>query len=69
MSNRGSKLIRSNVFLTVAEREGFKALARKRRISAAFLIRQVLDAFLGIKSAPVEPIMWKNNPPGRPTEH
>jgi len=67
MSNRGSRLIRTNVFLTVAEREAFKTLARKRQVSSAHLIRQVLDSFLGIQSAPLEPIVFKNNPPGRPT--
>jgi hypothetical protein len=59
------QLIRTNVFLSAAQRDGFKKLARKQGTSAASLIRRVLDAYLGITAASVGPITFKNKPPAR----
>ena len=56
-------LIRTNFFLSKAERSGLQKLARKQCISSAELLRRVLDAFLGIKAAPIEPIEFKSQPP------
>ncbi len=55
-------LIRTNIYLSAAEREQFSKLARKQGTSAAAIIRAVLDAYLGIKPEPVE-IVFKNQPP------
>jgi hypothetical protein len=56
-------LVRSNFFLSKAEREGLQKLAHKQRISTAELIRRVIDAFLGIEAAPVEPIKFRSEVP------
>jgi hypothetical protein len=53
-------LIRSNFFISRAEREALQKVARQRGISAAELLRQVLDAFLGIEAAPAEPIKFSH---------
>jgi hypothetical protein len=58
-------LIRTNVFLSVAERAKLKKLAAKQGVSFASVIRRVLDAFLGIPVAPVAPVVFKNDPPAR----
>jgi hypothetical protein len=63
MSNRKSELIRTNMFLSADERDGLKKLAHKRKVSAAALVRQVLDAFLGIPAALPEPVVSKSKPP------
>jgi hypothetical protein len=55
-------LIRSNFFLSKAEREGLQKLAHKQRISSAELLRRVLDAYLGISPDPAEPIRFKTQP-------
>jgi hypothetical protein len=59
------ELVRTNVFLSVAEREALKKLARKQGVSFASIIRRVLDAFLGIPATPVEPIKFKGDPLAR----
>jgi hypothetical protein len=59
MPKQGAGLIRTNVFLSVAERDGLKRIARRQGISAAEVTRRVLDSFLGIPAAPVEPITFK----------
>jgi hypothetical protein len=53
-------LVRSNFFLSKAEREGLQKLAHKQRISTAELIRRVIDAFLGIEPASIEPIKFSH---------
>jgi len=62
MPKQGAELVRTNVFLSAAERNGFKRLARRQNISAAALIRRVLDAFLGIQPEPVEAVEFKYDP-------
>jgi hypothetical protein len=56
-------LVKTNFFISRAERDGLQKLARKRGVSAAALLRQILDSFLGIQAAPVEPIKFKTQPP------
>jgi hypothetical protein len=53
-------LIRSNFFLSKAEREGLHKLAHKQRISSAELLRRVLDSFLGIEAVSVETIKFSH---------
>ena len=53
-------LIRSNFFISKTEREALQKVARQRCISSAELLRRVLDAFLGIEAAPVEPIKFSH---------
>jgi hypothetical protein len=55
-------LVKANFFLSRAERDGLQRLARKRGVSAAALLRQVIDAFLGIQPEPVEPVKFKTQP-------
>jgi hypothetical protein len=55
-------LIRSNFFISRAERGELQKAARKQGISSAALLRRVLDAYLGIPEAPVEPIKFKTQP-------
>jgi hypothetical protein len=59
-----NSLVRTNIFLSKAERDGFAKLARKRGngTSAASIIRAVLDAYLGISAIP-DPVAFKNQPP------
>lgn len=47
-------LIRSNIFMTVADKKAFQVIARKRGVSYSTLIRQAMSAFLGSKSEPFE---------------
>lgn len=54
--------IRSNFFISKAERSELQKQARKRGISSAELLRRVLDAFLGIPEASVEPVKFKTQP-------
>lgn len=49
-------LIRTNIFLSVEERDEFTRRARIAGTSAASLIRMVLDGYLGIDPTPVKPI-------------
>lgn len=42
-------LIRSNIFISVAEKNAFQALAKKRGVSYATLIRQAMSDFLGCR--------------------
>jgi hypothetical protein len=60
-----SDLIRTDLFLSEAERNGLKKIAREQKISFAELTRRVLDAYLGIPATPVEPIRFRNQPPAR----
>jgi Ribbon-helix-helix protein, copG family len=53
-------LIRTNFFLSKAERERLQKLAHKQRISSAELLRRVLDAYLGISPKPVEAIRFSH---------
>jgi len=55
-------LVRTNFFLSRAERDGLQKVARKKGISAAALLRRVLDAFLGIPEVPAEPVKFKTQP-------
>ncbi len=57
-------LIRSNFFISRVERETLQKVARQRGISAAELLRRVLDAFLGIEAAPIEPIKFSHEVSG-----
>jgi hypothetical protein len=59
-----NSMVRTNLFLSKAERDGFAKLARKRGngTSAASLVRAVLDAYLGIKVVP-EPVVFKGAVP------
>ncbi len=59
-----NSLIRTNIFLSRAEKMALKKIAAKRGISAALLTRQVLDAFLGIEVV-TEPVVFKNQPPAK----
>jgi hypothetical protein len=45
-------LSRSNIFISVADKKAFQALARKRGVSYSTLIRQAMSTFLGSKSEP-----------------
>ena len=40
--------IRTNVFLTVTERDALKKLARRRKVSAATVLRELLDRALNL---------------------
>jgi hypothetical protein len=53
-------LVRTNFFLSRAERDGLQKRASKQGISAAELLRRVLDSFLGIEAAPIEPIKFSH---------
>lgn len=55
-------MIRTNYFMSTAEREGLKRVARKQGICEAALLRRVVDAYLGIEARP-EPIVFKNKLP------
>ena len=56
-------LVKTNFFLSKAERIGLQKLARKQGISSAELLRRVIDAFLGISPEPIEPVVFKTRPP------
>ena len=49
-------LVKTNFFVSRAERDGLQKLARKRGVSAAALLRQILDSFLGLHPEPVAPL-------------
>jgi hypothetical protein len=53
-------LLRCNFFISRIERETLQKVARQRGISSAELLRRVLDAFLGIEAAAVEPIKFSH---------
>ncbi len=57
-------LIRSNFFISRAEKKGLEKRASKQGISSAELLRRVLDSFLGIEAAPVEPIKFSHEVSG-----
>ena len=57
-------LIRSNFFISRAEKKGLEKRASKQGISAAELLRRVLDSYLGIQAAPVEPIKFSHEVSG-----
>jgi hypothetical protein len=54
-------LVRSNFFLSKAEREGLQKQASKQGISSAELLRRILDSFLGIQPTPVEGIKFSGD--------
>jgi hypothetical protein len=58
-------LIRTNFFISKAERQGLTRAAHRQGLSAAGLLRRILDAYLGIKPEPVAPVVFKNQPPMR----
>ena len=58
-------LVRTNIFLSAQERVGLAKESRKQGTSAGAIIRQVLDAYLGIEPEPVAPIIFKNQVPMR----
>jgi hypothetical protein len=53
-------LIRSNFFISRAEKKGLEKRASKQCISSADLLRRVLDAYLGISPEPVEAIRFSH---------
>ena len=53
-----SKMVHADMYLSKAEVDGLKKIARKRGISMAAITRQVLDAFLGIEPTQVEPVKF-----------
>jgi hypothetical protein len=40
--------IRSNLFLTSTEKQALRKIAKRRKVSAATVIREILDAALGL---------------------
>ena len=40
--------IRTNIFLTTSERDALKKLARRRKVSAATVLRELLDRALNL---------------------
>ena len=55
--------VKSNFFLSRTEKDRLQKAARKQGISSAELLRRVIDAFLGIQPEPVEPVVFKTQPP------
>lgn len=53
-------LIRSNFFISRAEKKGLEKRASKQGISSAELLRRVLDSFLWIEAVPVETIKFSH---------
>jgi len=47
-------MLRTDVYLTKAERDGLAQVARKKKIGVAAIIRDIVDKALGIEIAPVE---------------
>jgi hypothetical protein len=56
-------LVKTNFFISRAERDGLQKLARKQGVSAAALLRRILDSFLGIQPEPIQPVTFKTRPP------
>jgi len=47
-------MLRTDVYLTKAERDGLAQVARKKRVGVAAIIRDIVDKALGIEIAPAE---------------
>jgi hypothetical protein len=49
-----TSLIRTNIFLSKEEKTELARVGRQKKISAAEVLRQIIDHALGIKHRPVE---------------
>ena len=64
MAKQGSDLVRTNVFLSRQERGELARIGRRRKLSAAEVLRRILDAYLDLTTGNpwTPPSAFKNRP-------
>jgi hypothetical protein len=58
-------LVRSDVYLSNEQRIGIQTIAKREGVSAATIIRRVLDAYLGIAPTKIAPVAFKSKLPAQ----